>query len=429
MRIDRLTIQNFNGFDRREFNFNPRFNLLVGDNGAGKTSILDALNIAIGSWFIGLKGYSKPPGIDADEVRVSSKPYKDRFFFEPQFPCRIEAHGCVMGTDVSWAREIRSPKGKTTTKDARRLSEIAQSAQIAVQDEASQNGQDVTLPLLTSYGVERLWFETGTRIRKAASPPLRQSPSRLRAYETCLKWEIQESALLKWAKSEISKTEHLRQETVGLRILRDAIANCVEGAKSFYYDWELEDIVVNLEKAGPQLFRNLSDGQRIMLTMIGDLARRAASLNPHLEELAVQQTPGVVLIDELDLHLHPNWQRRVISDLKRTFPAIQFIVTSHSPQLIGEARPEEIFLLEEGGVYHPERSFGIDSSRILTEVMQSRDRTPEAKELQSQIARLVDHERFDEAKQLIAKLEKMVGENDPEVLRPRGIIRFLETAS
>jgi predicted ATP-binding protein involved in virulence len=429
MRIDRLTIQNFKRFDRREFILNPNFNLVVGDNGAGKTSVLDALSIAVGSWFLGLKGYSSPPGIDSDEVRVSAKPYRDRFFFEPQYPCRIETEGLVMGEKILWAREIRAAGGKTTSKNAQALAEIAHSAQARVQDESLQDGLETTLPLLGSYGAERLWFETGHRTKKAAASTPRQSPSRLRAYEDSLYFEIQESVLLKWIKSEISKSEQLRHETVGLRILREAITDCVEGAKSFYYDWELEDVVVIFEESGPQLFRNLSDGQRMMLTMIGDLSRRAASLNPHLEEDAIKKTPGIVLIDELDMHLHPTWQRRVIADLKRTFPAIQFIVTTHSPQLIGEANPDEVLLLEENGVYHPSQSFGLDSSRVLTEVMQATDRTASVGELTRKIAELVDKEDFKGAEKLIAELEKIVGENDPEVLRPRGIIRFLETAS
>jgi len=429
MRIDRLTIQNFKRFDRREFNLNPSFNLIVGDNGAGKTSVLDALIIAVGSWFLGLKGYSSPPGIDSDEVRVFAKPYRDRFFFEPQYPCRIEAEGIVMGKKVVWAREIPSAGRNITTKNAQALSEIAHSAQANVQDESLQNGQDTTLPLLCSYGAERLWFETGHRTKKASAATPRQSPSRLGAYEDCLYFEIQESLLLKWIRAEISKTDQLGQETVGRRILRDAITNCVEGAKNFYYDPELEDIIVIFEESGAQLFRNLSDGQRMMLTMIGDLSRRAASLNPHLEEDAIKKTPGVVLIDELDLHLHPTWQRRVIADLKRTFPAIQFIATTHSPQLIGEANPEEVFLLEPDGVKHPERSFGMDSNRVLREIMNTVDMDSTTREKLETLSRQIDDEKFDAARELIRELSPQIGEDSPDLIRAQSLIELLEPAS
>src|SRR5437660_3606376 len=119
----------------------------------------------------------------------------------------------------------------------------------------------------------------------------------------------------------------------------------------------------------------------MMLALVADVAVKAVTQNNYLvpddgpapgagalpDVLA--QTPGVVLIDELDVHLHPRWQRRVATDLKQTFPSIQFVCTSHSPQVIGELRPEEIRVLDDQSVYIPKRSFGIDSSRILEEIM------------------------------------------------------------
>jgi len=87
------------------------------------------------------------------------------------------------------------------------------------------------------------------------------------------------------------------------------------------------------------------------------------------------------MVDELDLHLHPKWQGRVIADLKRTFPSLQFITTTHSPQLIGEAQPEEITLLDGGQATAPPRSFGIDSSRVLEDVMGANSRNHSLEEL------------------------------------------------
>jgi len=85
-----------------------------------------------------------------------------------------------------------------------------------------------------------------------------------------------------------------------------------------------------------------------LLTQIGDLARRVITLNPHLGRDALHQTPGVVMIDELDLHLHPKWQRRIIEDLRRVFPNIQFIVTTHSPFLIQSLRSGEELVMLDG---------------------------------------------------------------------------------
>jgi predicted ATP-binding protein involved in virulence len=187
------------------------------------------------------------------------------------------------------------------------------------------------------------------------------------------------------------------------------------------------DIVVVMVQNGTQLVGNLSDGLRIMLTLVADMARRVAQLNPHLEGHALRKTPGIVLIDELDLHLHPKWQRRVIHDLKRTFPSLQFIATTHSPQLIGEALPEEIMLLDGGGTTSVPRSFGIDSSRILEEIMGAESRDPDVKRLVTRLFSLIDKEEFEKARSLKNEVETRLGPDDPDVTRARALMAFLES--
>src|SRR5262245_54909908 len=112
MRIDRLFVSNFKGFDRREFQLSQFFNLLVGINGTGKTSALDALAVAAGSWFLGIRGYESPRHIWPGEVRLAARSYEDEIRFEQQYPVRVEAHGVVMGKSLIWARELDSPSGR-----------------------------------------------------------------------------------------------------------------------------------------------------------------------------------------------------------------------------------------------------------------------------------------------------------------------------
>ena len=118
---------------------------------------------------------------------------------------------------------------------------------------------------------------------------------------------------------------------------------CVPGAKAIEYSVRERSIVVEFA-TGDVLYQNLSDGQRIMLSLVADIAYRAAWMNPHLEDRVLQETDGIVLIDELDLHLHPKWQRTVVDDLRRTFPKIQFIATSHSPFIIQSLQPNHCLL-------------------------------------------------------------------------------------
>ncbi|MGO4880646.1 MAG: AAA family ATPase [Bryobacteraceae bacterium] len=422
MRIDELTITNFNGFKHRTFNFHPRFNLLVGDNAAGKTSVLDALALSVGSWFLGVRGYQKSPGIDQDEVRVASYAHLDSYTFEKQFPSRIECSGEVMGRRITWARELQREGGRTTTIEAKSIAEAASEAERRV-----RAGEDVTLPLVCAYGTERLWFEETHHAPKSGVETSTHKPSRLDGYRDCIRFTIQETALLEWIRDQTTFSPPVQEGTIAFRIVRNAITACVEGATSCYYDGRYKDLVVLLKKQGPHLFRNLSDGQRIVLTLVGDMARRAAILNPHLGDAALRNTPGVVTIDELDLHLHPNWQRRIIHDLKTTFPSLQFIATTHSPQLIGEAQPEEIRMLDDDETSTPPRSFGIDSSRVLEEVMGTRSRNGAVDDLLKQLFESIDGERFEDARRLLADAEAKLGPDDPEVTRARALMTFLES--
>ena len=422
MRIDGLTIQNFNGFEHRAFSFNPRFNLLVGDNATGKTSVLDALAVAVGSWFLGIRGYVTSPGIGADEVRVAAHPHRDSYTFEKQFPSRIECTGVVMEHRMSWARELRREGGRTTTVDAKPISELAGESERSV-----RAGGRITLPLICTYGTERLWFEKGHPTRSAETNGARRRQSRLDGYRDCFNFTIQETALIDWIRDQSTVSLQTKRDTVALSVVKSAITMCVEGAMSLYYDGRYKDLVVVLDEHGPQLFRNLSDGQRIMLTLVGDLASRATILNPHLEDAALRETPGIVIVDELDLHLHPKWQRRVIHDLKTTFPSLQFIATTHSPQLVGEAQPEEIMLLDDGEATAPPRSFGIDSSRILEEVMGAASRDPSVEGLLTRLFKLIDDEDFDSARRVLAEVDAKLGPDDPEVTRARALMTFLES--
>jgi predicted ATP-binding protein involved in virulence len=430
MQVDHLTIENFDGFAHRTFSFNPRFNLLVGDNATGKSSVLDALAVAVGSWFLGLRGFEKGPGISPEQVRVTAHAHLDSYTFEKQFASRIECDGVVMGQRINWARELQREGGRTTAMNAKAISEAASEAERRV-----RAGEEITLPLICTYGTERLWFEKGHHTSKTGGEKVQSSPvvwtkrrpSRLDGYRDCFNFTIQETALLEWIRDQTTVSLPLKQDTIALSVVKSAIIRCVEGAKSFYYDGRYNDLVILLDEYGPQLFKNLSDGQRIMLTLVGDLASRAAILNPHLANAALRDTPGVVMVDELDLHLHPRWQRRVIHDLKATFPSLQFIATTHSPQLIGEAQPEEIRLLDGGETTVPPRSFGIDSSRVLEEVMGTTSRTSSVEDLLTHLFKSIDDEDFDSARRLLAEVETKLGSGDPEVTRARALMTFLES--
>jgi predicted ATP-binding protein involved in virulence len=169
----------------------------------------------------------------------------------------------------------------------------------------------------------------------------------------------------------------------------------------------------------------LSDGERGVLALVLDLARRMSQSNPTLDD-PLREGEAVVLIDEIDLHLHPTWQRQIIHKLTNTFPRSQFIATTHSPQVIGEIEHDRIQIIASGQVYSPTHSFGVDSSRVLEEIMNADPRTQEVNKLLSRISQEIGKQQYESARSLLMQLVDKLGEDDPEVTRIGTLLGFME---
>jgi predicted ATP-binding protein involved in virulence len=124
------------------------------------------------------------------------------------------------------------------------------------------------------------------------------------------------------------------------------------------------------------------------------------------------QTPGVVLVDELEVHLHPKWQRRAAADLKRIFPMVQFIATTHSPQVIGEMLPEEVCLLRGGEIDRPAQSFGMDSNWILQVLMETEAQDPAIKHEIEGLFQMIRNRQLDEAMEKVRFLRSKIGNSE-----------------
>ena len=134
----------------------------------------------------------------------------------------------------------------------------------------------------------------------------------------------------------------------------------------------------------------------------------------------------MVLIDEIDLHLHPTWQRQIVHKLQTTFPRCQFIATTHSPQVIGEVECDRIHIIADGEVYSPFYSFGVDSSRVLEEIMDATPRTEHVAALLSRVSEEFGKHQYENARGSLAQLIERLGEDDPEVVRIRTLLDFME---
>lgn len=414
MRIDKITIQNFKGFENKIFEFNPHFNLIVGVNGAGKTSLIDALQVALGGWYNGIKLVtSDRRDIRKNEIKLKTFEIGNKIILEPQFPVSISVKGNVNNENIEWIR-TKTEIGNTNSGglNTKFISNIINSV---------RSGENTILPLIACYSVSRLWFIPKEEKRET------DDLSRLAGYKEWSSPKLIASRINEWIFLEEQRAyrEDLPVDEGG-RLLKQAILLCLDQAKRILYNIDYKQIVIQFEDGHAVPYGNLSDGQRSLLTLVADIARRIITLNPHLQDSALLETPGVVLIDELDIHLHPTWQRRVISDLRRTFPKIQFIVTTHSPQIIGEAKADEIILLDSKDQIHPSQSFGMDSNWILKHIMGAEDQDPAARDAIKEIFDLIEDDNFDDAKIKIQAARHYVEGDHPDLAEASALVeRYL----
>lgn len=169
----------------------------------------------------------------------------------------------------------------------------------------------------------------------------------------------------------------------------------------------------------------MSDGYKNTLSMISDIAYRMAVLNPQLGERVLERTPGIILIDEIDLHLHPEWQQTILKDLQNVFPEVQFIVTSHAPAVINSVEKEHIRILDDGQVYMPaEQTYGRDANSILREVMGVGERPEDIQQLLSDFYQFIDRGEVKKAEELLNSIEEIIGSTDPEISGARVTLDF-----
>lgn len=346
MRIDKLSIHNFRGIEHREIEFHPEFTLLLGENGSGKTSILSAAAVALsvfGATKLG-RGWRK---VEEHEVREVLEMEGERPMQRKTTQTQITAKGQIGMAKTTWTRLKRSKASNTVNvwinKAVDALGDLIRSA-----DE-----HETPLPMLAYYGAGRNWLPSNERVA-VELPDSRER--REDGYYDCLNERVRTKDLLKWFVREAAARDDKGNFRQSYHAVVSALRSCIPGIEDIRYDTKIQQPVITIGGKTTR-FTNLSDGQRCMAATVADMAIRAVTLNSYLlpepkrgrkvdPAIVLRETPGVVLIDELDVHLHPKWQRQVITDLRRTFPKIQFICSSHSALLIQELRAEEIVRLD-----------------------------------------------------------------------------------
>jgi len=414
MKVMRLRVTNLRAIPVAEFRFQSGFNAIAGVNGVGKTSVLDALGVCLAAVTKYINRYKFPLGtFSSEDIRVGAGAL--------EVECDVEIAGTSYTYLIHKPRETNAPRQSKAGMPREQVVDTPETGvffgEAPRQMKATERrGRPIAVLFSTSRAVPSL-RAPGKRaatggFAAAFADAFADRELRLREFAD---WMKVQSTL---------KRDGVATEAV-LIALEESVRRFLPGYSNLRVDDEDQTRLLIDRENTTLAVRQLSDGERGALALVLDLTRRLVQANPGMRNPIVE-SEAVVLIDELELHLHPKWQRQIVHNLTATFPRCQFIVTTHSPQVVGEARHERIQILAGSEVWLPEYSLGVDSSRVLDEIMDAESRTEHVKQLLSKLAQKIDRKEYDQASKLEIQLSKILGPNDPEVIRTKVLLEFLK---
>lgn len=448
MKAQRLSLSNYRGFPQLDIEFGPHVTVLAGVNGSGKSAILRALASVLSHLLREVApSKEKPEALAASDVHVGKPALTiSGTFAEERRVLHAQLTRAVPDPDKTSEYAERRDRARFAIRETRKGSreekelqeEIRYVSALLEQDRdhfsfqveapkargktrsAARNAHPIAILYATSRYLGRLAPRlSGVRAFEPAS-----------AYASALSGtEVSLATFASWFHAAMQGA--LGSRAASKRILAQldkVVTTLLPGfSQPRLFDGTPPRFFV---KKGGREFEldQLSDGERGLLALAFDLTRRLAIANPGLKN-PVAEGRAVVLLDEVELHLHPNWQRRVLGRLAETFKNCQFIATTHSPQVLGEAPAGSVWMLdaENGQVlaWQPDRTFGMDSNRLLEELMGTDALNARVKNQLHQISVLMDEDKFKNAEQAIADLESKLGADHPELIRLRALIAFV----
>lgn len=401
MKITKVTLQNFRGIGSLELEFPIDQNIfaLVGVNGVGKSSILDAIakllvtttlcTMKLSQNFIFSRSFSV---FEKRDVRISKE----------DISCGI----MLSNTDRKYSVEVRS--------------------QDEGSDHVSSHGILSEMPanLLLFFPSDRKMQNIYVRCLSIATPSSNQGIGGFMDFDE----------LLDWFRSieDIENEERLENNSDyrdrRLEAVRKAISSILgNDFGRIRVRRSTNDLIINKDSIDISI-NWLSDGEKSLIALVSNIAIELGNIYPITENPL--EGEGIVLIDEIELHMHPTWQRMIIPRLTKTFPNCQFIVTTHSPQVLSHVQPESIYLLKKVGedivATKPQYSYGRDSNRILEDLMDETERPAEIQDQLGELFSLIHQGQLSEAQELVNQLSATIGASEPELNKAEVMIKRRE---
>lgn len=393
MFLKNINISNFKAIDIAEIKFEKGFNILIGDNGVGKTSILEAISVALGGFLVGIDGINTKH-FTQDEIRCVSEllgqgSYNIKHITPIQVECNIELHG----QNYTWTRRKSSIKSARSTVEPRDICKEA--------SRLSQDSNEV-LPILNYQSVARMWAQ-----KREKTENIFRKDNFLRnvGYIDCLSQESNVKMLLNWCRKMEQISWQQNQRIAEYEAVKDALAKFMSimddiNITSVVYDKRQEELMYK-DKNKILPIRFLSAGYQSLIWMVLEIAYRMAVLNPNLLDKVTNETTGIVLIDELDLHLHPKWQWKVIKALKETFPNVQFIATTHSPIILASCKNEMVISIDSDmNIEYKKSLYGLPINDVLVSYQNSDNIVSSIKNKLEEFYKCVEKQEFNNASKL-----------------------------
>ena len=402
-----IRVGNYRCFDELKLPLEEDTTVLFAENGGGKTALLTALAMGLAVFQRG-----SPKTLKLESGRDPRKPESnEKGRPEPAGPCEVTWTAAVGESEsVTWSTAVQPASGRTTNQP-RPILEALERVRVPGD----------RWPLFVWYGVDRLGRLRG-RHRK-----VERTRDRWEAYASSLDPNLDEAPLLQWLEDEFLGDVVRRQQEEPERFFHtavmEAMVRATPGVTNAWYDPVERGPKVRFENGHVTSWSELSDGYHVYIALVADIARRAVMLNEIDGADAPARVEGVVLIDELDLHLHPRWQRVALPRLREAFPRLQLVVSTHSPQVLSSAENRQVRRLVDGRIQ--ERNVfvsGRDTNAILRDLMGIDDRDDEGAADLRRLYKAIDQGNHQLAEQIHQELVERWGVNDPALIRARGFM-------
>ncbi|MBR4624949.1 MAG: AAA family ATPase [Alphaproteobacteria bacterium] len=392
MKIKSLETYNFRGLINAKIEFHEKLNLFLGINGAGKSSILDAISLLMTWWVQRIKSATgRGSDIPMQDIENNSQ------------NSRIKL---TLDDGTQWSLFRTKAKEKTEKSDLSKLNEKLKSVWNRMDEDPN-----MPLPIVVHYRVNRSVSDIPLKIKHL------DNAKREDSYANTLKGNASFRDFFSWFRMrEDEENERIREQQsyrdLGLESIRQAMLNIFPD----YSDMKVRrrPQALLLKKEGKEFMLNqLSDGEKCYIALVCDLASRLVMANPKGNPL---NGFGIVMIDEVDLHLHPQWQLVVLPKLTETFPNCQFVVTTHSPLVVSEGIGK-IFTIENGTVKELPLLNGVDYNAILRDFMGTSSQNAFLTALTDEYVAYQKYQMFDNAQSVMDKLHELVPDQNAQIYK------------